>query len=589
MVPESGSLGSGEKTVGMDDNTALAVTLRKAQHLLWPPEEVPHIRQDLLAVARARLDAVLDEFYTILLKTPELKAIIGDSSRVTSLKKAQRDHWLRLLEHGPDESYLRRAQAVGEAHVRVGLTPAWYTATYGLLLNLLTREVARRFRFRPGRLVRQQALQRLVLLDMMLALSAYEQDMLSASRSAQDREHALDNMRQVAGTVIAVNDAAFILAELTRNARNVSHSSQAIASASEQLVSSVGEIARSSEGAAEEADHARETTQQSRTAADQAQTTMGDIASAVSDTAVNVGELFDASRQIGEILSTIQDIAAQTNLLALNATIEAARAGESGKGFAVVANEVKNLANQTSKATEDIAGRIQALQRGMDAIQETMKRSQMAVQEGQAAMGETTTYMEDVARQVTQVSQRMQDVAGILGQQQHASQEIATNITSVAGLANENATLVVDVATSIQNTNNHLSNSATTWFNAASRQGLCEMAKIDHVLFKKRVVDVIMGAGGWHSSDVPDHHACRLGKWYDGITDPEVRNHPKFKALNDPHQKVHAAARACLEAYERDDPDGALKELKRMNEASNDVLEILTAISTHFDSEDREA
>ena len=83
----------------------------------------------------------------------------------------------------------------------------------------------------------------------------------------------------------------------------------------------------------------------------------------VAETAnVTVGKLGDSSAEIGQVIKVITSIAEQTNLLALNATIEAARAGEAGKGFAVVANEVKELANQTAKATDEISTKIQAIQ-----------------------------------------------------------------------------------------------------------------------------------------------------------------------------------------------------------------------------------
>ena len=99
-----------------------------------------------------------------------------------------------------------------------------------------------------------------------------------------------------------------------------------------------------------------------------------------------VDALARASQRIGEIVAQIEAIAKQTNLLALNATIEAARAGEAGKGFAVVATEVKNLANQTARATDDIRGRIATLKSDMDAIVATMRAGAETVGAGQEAV-----------------------------------------------------------------------------------------------------------------------------------------------------------------------------------------------------------
>jgi len=192
-------------------------------------------------------------------------------------------------------------------------------------------------------------------------------------------------------------------------AEQASANVQTVASAAEELSSSIAEIGRQ---VAQSSDIARQ-------AVDQAERTNG-----------IVGGLNQAAQKIGEVVELINNIASQTNLLALNATIEAARAGEMGKGFAVVASEVKSLANQTAKATEEIAGQINgvqgATQEAVDAIQDILKTIgdisrtttmiASAVEEQQAATGE-------IARNVEQAAQ--------------GTQEVATNITGVNAAVRE--------------------------------------------------------------------------------------------------------------------------------------------------------
>ncbi|WP_300528464.1 methyl-accepting chemotaxis protein [Maricaulis sp.] len=113
-----------------------------------------------------------------------------------------------------------------------------------------------------------------------------------------------------------------------------------------------------------------------------------------------VEALTDASQRINAILSTIEAIASQTNLLALNATIEAARAGEAGRGFAVVAGEVKALAGQTAKATEDIASRISALDNEVKEILEGVRASGASVARGKEAVDQMTAATREVAEQL---------------------------------------------------------------------------------------------------------------------------------------------------------------------------------------------
>ncbi|RAU23985.1 chemotaxis protein [Paramagnetospirillum kuznetsovii] len=174
----------------------------------------------------------------------------------------------------------------------------------------------------------------------------------------------------------------------------------AVSDASRQLASAINEIA-----------------QQVGMSAQVAQSAVGDIG----ETVERMNGLADLVSQIGEVVQLISDIASQTNLLALNATIEAARAGEAGKGFAVVAGEVKNLANQTARATDDITRQVAAVQdaarsaaNGIKGVVETIRRIDSisaaiagAVQEQEAVTREISSHIDDVATKAGEVSENV--------------------------------------------------------------------------------------------------------------------------------------------------------------------------------------
>jgi methyl-accepting chemotaxis protein len=190
-------------------------------------------------------------------------------------------------------------------------------------------------------------------------------------------------------------------------AEEVSRSVQTVAAGAEQMGASIREIASSAAEAAEVADKA--------------------VAAAASTTAT-VAKLGDSSAEIGNVVKVITSIAEQTNLLALNATIEAARAGEAGKGFAVVANEVKELAQETAKATEDIARRVQAIQGDTTAAVAAIGEISAIVAQISDRQTTIASAVEEQTATTSEMSRSVAEAAGGTGQ-------IATNISGVSGAA----------------------------------------------------------------------------------------------------------------------------------------------------------
>ncbi|HLO75456.1 MAG TPA: methyl-accepting chemotaxis protein [Magnetospirillum sp.] len=429
------------------------------------------------------------------------------------------------------------------------------------------------------------------MIDMVLAgrYHSVPEGKCRLSRKLKDMANQLESqalglLKQNVAMSMNVNEAVTQTAGMMRDIAEVDRRSQTIAAASEQLVHSVNEISSSSNSAAAEARSAHDAAVTGQRAADQAVASMTTIANAVEGAMVKVEALAQASAQIGGIVNQIEAIAKQTNLLALNATIEAARAGEAGKGFAVVAHEVKGLANQTAKATEDIRGRIEYLRQEMAAIVRSMEDGARAVEKGQDVVLSTGNTMQQVASQVAHVTQKMGEIAAILSQQTSASAEVADGVSVIAQMSTRNVATITRVADVMDDSSKLIATSLQDMAKLDIPDVTIHIAKSDHMIWRKRLADMLVGRESLNPAELADHTTCRLGKWCGSLTDASIRNHPAFKALEEPHRLVHMHGIEAAKRYRAGDLDGALDCVAKAGEASKGVMAALDALGNrgHF-------
>jgi methyl-accepting chemotaxis protein len=260
-------------------------------------------------------------------------------------------------------------------------------------------------------------------------------------RMGQALDAAVVELRGVMSTVVGAADAvAASSEELSASSAQISASAEETSAQSGVVSSAAEEVSRSVQTVAAGAEQMGASIREIASNAAEASEVAHRAVTAAETTTATVAKLGESSAEIGNVVKVITSIAEQTNLLALNATIEAARAGEAGKGFAVVANEVKELAQETAKATEDIARRVQAIQGDTTA----------AV----AAIGE-------ISQIVAQISDRQTTIASAVEEQTATTNEMARSVQEAAGGTGEIAQNITGVSSAAESTTQALTQTRT--------------------------------------------------------------------------------------------------------------------------------
>jgi methyl-accepting chemotaxis protein len=264
----------------------------------------------------------------------------------------------------------------------------------------------------------------------------------------------VDNIRaiisQVAGNTGQVSAAANQLhstaEQIATAAEEVACQSVTVATASEEMSATSNDISRNCSLASEISSRANATATSGSTVVQETLEGMQNIAARVQESARTVESLGARSNQIGAIVGTIEDIADQTNLLALNAAIEAARAGEQGRGFAVVADEVRALADRTTKATREIGEMIKAIQSETAGAVNSMENGVKEVEKGMESSRKSGEALQQIVDAINEVTMQVHQIATAAEEQTAVTNEISSNIHQITDVVHDTARGAHDTA-----------------------------------------------------------------------------------------------------------------------------------------------
>lgn len=386
------------------------------------------------------------------------------------------------------------------------------------------------------------------------------------------------DMERAVNLSIQVNESSNYGAKLNRISTDINHRSQGMAAAIEELSASSNAIVSSVHNIGECTNEMLDNVQKGISSSHDLNQANNDIERVVTNTETKVQELVGSTEEINRILRIIAEISSKTKLLSLNATIEAARAGEAGKGFAVVANEVKGLAEQTSVSAEDIKDKVHILTEVTREISRLMTEVGHAIGTGRERLQASQEAIANIQSNSEQVSSQMSEIMSIVKDQDQAVSDIATNVGGIADMTSESVELIKSTLNAMDKAETNLVDTLATFPQFELEHTTVNLAKSDHVIWKKRLSGMAAGRIKIDPQQLSDHTSCRLGKWYYSDASEAYRNLQAFKDIEAFHIEVHKHGIEAAKKYNQSDISGALKEIDLVEKSSEKVLEYLNLI-----------
>jgi methyl-accepting chemotaxis protein len=349
-----------------------------------------------------------------------------------------------------------------------------------------------------------------------------------------------------------------------------------IASASEEMAQTIVDISNNASTASTESQNAVSVAEESKKIMEDTVSKINFVIESTNELKASIENLHTRIQEVEEVTKFIKDVADQTNLLALNAAIEAARAGEQGRGFAVVADEVRKLAERTTKATADIGSTLNRIKEESSVTNTTMNKSMKEIEASKSHIQNLKISFETVVSHVEKTSDDITRIAAAVEEQSSATEEITKNVEETLKMANlidNDTNKLLNIADGMLGRNNEIVDAIGEYSIKSGTNTLLERVKADHRLWVKRLYR--MYHGHEKISSAGDHHSCRLGKWYYGDASKPLAHLDAFRQLETPHRQLHEKAQDCVNEFNSGEKEKCLHGIMELEKISDVVVDLI--------------
>lgn len=401
--------------------------------------------------------------------------------------------------------------------------------------------------------------------------------------------HSLCNNRGKCGTHLdKINETVESLTkmdfakELIEDVRRQKNSLESMAANSEEMAAAVNEVANRAHNVAINTDKAMTVANEGSQRITKAFEFVENSFSEIDGINNQMKNVIDKTQKINHIIDIVKGIADQTNLLALNAAIEAARAGEQGRGFAVVADEVRSLAEHTKNSVADIHKNIKLLEKEIEVSVERIKTTSEKLHSGKVLVDGALESINGITSVIKEVNIEVTEIAANTEEQTAVSQNFASETSNVAvyaekliKAADRTGKAIFDVSKMCNNLKVQIVQDEEISLN---EKQLIDICKTDHLMWRWRVYNMLLGYENIDVNTIGSHFECRLGKWYYSQGKEKFGSLNEFLLMEKPHADLHKFAKEAAIAYQNNDISKAERALAEMDKCSVEVVSALEEI-----------